>query len=171
MFRQLKASRTVGSVQGPETPGPGDRPFRSLAAGFYPYSDSQFPNGGIQDTLLRSNPPDPQPLLAVPGMSHPYQTWELLTKVFNNVTVRSNVFAVWVTVGFFEVTDETSRPVKLGAELGRAEGRQVRHRMFAIVDRSRLTANPGPQPSYRPGAPPSPDWSSGLVVPYVSIID
>src|SRR5439155_12083332 len=42
------------------------------------------------------------------------------------------------TVGFFEVNDATTVPIRLGAELRRAENRHVRHRMFAIVDRSQL---------------------------------
>jgi hypothetical protein len=113
-------------------PGGTDRPFRGLAVGTYPPGDGLVPSGGgTVDTVLRLQPPA--------GGTHPYLASELLTKIFNQVTTRSNVFAVWLTVGFFEVTDDTVRPVKLGAELGRAENRHVRHRMFAILDRTNLS--------------------------------
>src|SRR5262249_35116596 len=140
-FEHLRAKRTVNG----EAPGPGDVPFCSLTAG--------SSEGGPQDTLLRCQDPGAPgrlPVLAVARQPHPYQTFGLLPKVFNQATVRSNVFAVWLTVGFFEVTEDQARPVKLGAEVGRAEGRHVRHRMFAVVDRSVLTANPGPQARFDP---------------------
>jgi hypothetical protein len=117
-------------------PGDGDRPFQSLGIGTYPAADAQFPTGGgVSDTVLRLLPP--------PTGGHPYLDSELLTKVFSHLTTRSNVFAVWLTVGFFEVTDATTRPVKLGAEIGLPERRNVRHRMFAIIDRTGLSIASG----------------------------
>jgi hypothetical protein len=155
-FRQLRDSRTVGG----DAPGPSDRPLLSLSSSA----------SGVQGTLLRTRGDGRVPVLGVPGQPHPYQTYELLTKIFNSTTVRSNVFAVWLTVGFFEVTDDTTQPVKLGAEVGRDENRQVRHRMFAVVDRSVLRRNPGPRERFDPREP-LPEFASGPLVPYFSIID
>jgi hypothetical protein len=59
---------------------------------------------------------------------------EILRKMLNNITFTSNVFAVWATVGFFEV-DQNG---KIVGEMGKTENRQIRHRMFAIIDRSQL---------------------------------
>jgi hypothetical protein len=63
---------------------------------------------------------------------HPYQRAELAMKLWERLTTRSNVFAVWCTVGFFEV-DQNG---KLGPEIDADVGRQVRYRFFAIVDRT-----------------------------------
>ncbi len=146
VYGRLLALRTPGTA-----PGPSDRPFLSLAVGHSPKpgdgtypagGDPLFPKGsGINDTLLRSAFPDggadTSRLFETPG-EHPYLRFELLTKLFNHLTARSNVFAIWLTVAFFEVVDDTSRPVKLGPEIDRAEGRSRRHRMFAVVDRTNL---------------------------------
>lgn len=121
-----------------------DRPFWSLALGEATGPDnlSAGPRG-LDNTLLRNHPTIPgQLLLDVGASTDPaYRRKELLTKIYNHVTTRSNTFAVWMTVGFFEVVAQPANDVpKLGDEIGKAENRQVRYRMFALVDRSHLTA-------------------------------
>ncbi len=79
-----------------------------------------------------------------------FQT-ELLQKMSNLTTVRTHQYAVWLTVGLFEVT-KTGDPAKLipdqlGRELGASSGSNTRYRSFFIVDRTRATGfnpfNPG----------------------------
>mgnify|MGYP006281231423 CR=1 FL=1 len=71
---------------------------------------------------------------------HPLVRLEMLDKILNQTTLRSNVFGIWLTVGFFEVTDSTTVPVKLGGEIGAAAGRQTRYKLFSLVDRTRIKA-------------------------------
>lgn len=120
------------------------KPFTSLATGYFSSdATSPFPGGaGIDDTLLRRADPTADANLRLfepqPVKDHPWLRYEVLNKIFNNTTTRSNVFAVWITVGLFEVKDENARPVKLGEEIGFKQNRHIRHRMFAIVDRSQM---------------------------------
>jgi hypothetical protein len=133
-----------------------DRPVRGLATGLttgYLLGGTgvQFPNNrGLDDTLLRSFAVSAtssgrcfQSQSDYGSTTHPYLQYQLLTKIFNNVTTRSNCFAVWLTVGFFQVMDDTTTPPMLGPEIGLSEGRNIRHRMFAIVDRTNLAAFQG----------------------------
>ena len=58
------------------------------------------------------------------------------------LTTRSNVYAVWITVGFFEVervpVDEGHPDgFQIVGELGADTGEVERHRAFYIIDRTR----------------------------------
>lgn len=145
IYNQMIALRSPGGV-----PGPSDRPFWPLSTGYTTAgADAQNPNGiGVENTLLRRWDPaaavGSQRLFEVTGQTHPHIKNQLLTKIYNNVTTRSNVFALWLTVGFFEVYDNTTTPPLLGQELGKDKAQNLRHHMFAVLDRSALTiANTG----------------------------
>ena len=77
---------------------------------------------------------------------------QLLAKVANFVTPHSNVFATWITLGYFEVvpgtgdasTDTDIDIPLLGREAGIDEGTNVRRRAFLVIDRSKATGYVGP---------------------------
>ncbi len=157
-WNKLQQWRTPGDAallipQG--IPSKNDRPFLSFSIGNIPPGDPTDPlasiNGtSIENTVLTSGMVGGTPItprlfqktnITPATDNHPYLQDEALNKIYNNITTRSNVFAVWITVGFFAVVDDssTSNPVKLGPEIGLATGKNIRHRMFAIVDRSNLS--------------------------------
>jgi hypothetical protein len=134
IFYKMVATRSPGLA-----PGATDRPFKGMGAG-----NTLDETILMADSLDPTMPPqqkrrlfEPEAIDTSNGLNrgHPTVHQELLRKIFNNVTTRSNVFAVWLTVGFFEV-DNGGQPTQ---EVGRAEGRHVRHRMFAILDRTGMT--------------------------------
>ncbi|MCA9122872.1 MAG: hypothetical protein H6822_27410 [Planctomycetaceae bacterium] len=101
----------------------------------------------VDCTLLRSNVITPsgtaasgQPNFATTsGGTHiepdrnPYFRYQSLQRLSNLVTCRSNVYAVWITIGVFEVDPVTGG---LGQEIGSETGEVQRHRAFYMIDRS-----------------------------------
>jgi hypothetical protein len=134
-------------VGGIHKPGANSRPFLSLSTGFTTGDLIHQGTSGVHHTFLKAfgnnneESEKVQRLFEVTGAKHPAEKYELLAKLFNSVTNRSNVFAVWVTVGFFEVnkvdvTPGVGQRIYLGQEIGRADNKHKRHRMFGIIDRS-----------------------------------
>ena len=84
---------------------------------------------------------------------HPYWRSEMMQKVMNLTTVRTHQYAVWITIGFFEVKRQgdplmananpgTSLATLgfdiLGPEIGASSGQTTRYRGFFLVDRTKL---------------------------------
>ncbi len=131
-------------------------PFRSgTAVGLQPPAAGQT---GVVGTLLRQADDRPGiPLLGPMSQSHVQDfarhssfLYEGVQRLANMSSTQSNVYAVWITVGYFEVEPWTNGVVggpavfddahpdglTLGPELGEATGGIRRHRAFYIVDRS-----------------------------------
>jgi len=139
----------------------GDRPFLPFGVANVPAVAPGPPpppfyagGSGIGDTVLRGiNPATGLPWILTNNGTHPYQKAEALRKIWNNTTTVSHSFAVWVTVGYFEVESETPSPialpaggnavfVRLGKEYYDKVPGDMRHKFFAIVDRSNVTLQP-----------------------------
>lgn len=129
------------SIQ-PRTPGDPAMPRRTrLFDAESQFAFSQNPIIPGDNTTANPEPP----------VRHPLMEKSLLTKVFEHFTTRSNVFAVYMTVGYFEVTNDAVKPETLGDEIGIVrdatgavvENKAIRHRMFAVVDRTNLALQPG----------------------------
>jgi len=121
----------------PNTPTFFANPFRSSDAGTMVPIAGMLRAEGVECTVLRSSvingAPTNPPLFAGntmgPGNEYrdtdrnPYFRYQPMTRLSNLVTTRSNVYAVWVTIGFFEVeelsdTDHTAILTRYGTNLG-----------------------------------------------------
>ncbi len=139
-------------------------PFRSASNAFMiPLDPMKNAIGDdINATLLRAvDPANPNTPLFAFGSTYdynntqrnPYFYYQELQRLGNLVTTRSNVYAVWITVGYFEVKPkkknvlagetvdgipDTAHPdgYELGQELGSDTGEIVRHRAFYMIDRT-----------------------------------
>ena len=93
-------------------------------------------------------PSDPgSPLLD--SREHPFWRIEMLQRVMNLTTVRTHQYAVWITVGFFEVKRRGNAGMIasadprlafdiLGPEIGLNGNKLLRYRGFFLVDRLKL---------------------------------
>ncbi len=81
---------------------------------------------------------------------HPYWRTEQLQKAMNLTTVRTHQYAVWITIGFFEIKKQGDIGMLgqgapqlafdvMGPEVGALSGTNVRFRGFFLVDRLKLT--------------------------------
>ena len=113
---------------------------------------------GVNATALRRDYTAPvRPLFACDvapddhynGDRSPYFRYQGMQRLGNLATTRSNVYAVWITAGYFEVqrrelqAGETAidrnvylEGYTLGRELGGDTGEVRRHRAFYVIDRS-----------------------------------
>src|SRR5262249_33992184 len=132
-------------------------PFRAAGAGnLAPLTAMQRPD--VECTLLRSNKVAPataapatsqQPLFTSLSTNeynntnrNPYFRYDGIQRLGNLVTTRSNTYAVWITIGYFECEQNTNvagaaitdaaHPdgLRLGKELGADQGNIERHRAF-----------------------------------------
>ena len=151
----------------------GDRPILPFGTNSLPSgggtliagtTDAKAYGGGVglvTDTLLRGFVVGGNfvPYLTVPPpwALHPYQNAEAVRKIFNNVTTVSHTFAVWVTVGYFEVEQELPTAVpgvnftRLGREYYREVPGDTRFQFFAIVDRSLIAVDAASYVAFRNG--------------------
>lgn len=121
-----------------------------------PFRETIDPMVGVNGGLLRKGSVTDALFSYDPGLSqqahnnsdrNAYFRYDAIQRLGNLVTTRSSVFAVWVTVGFFEVDPATGdllptvpaappTPTEPGQELGKDTGEVRRHRGFFIFDRS-----------------------------------
>lgn len=161
--RQGYGTGTVGQLKlQNDSPTFFNRPFRAFNHQRQkPYTDPD-PEDELHSTIFRKHPAPAstaRPLLAsktvndasdsilnanlayIDGDRHPFFRYQPLSRIANNYATTSNVYAVWVTVGYFEaepVRRSTVYPdgFRYGKELGADTGDVVRHRGFFIYDRS-----------------------------------
>jgi hypothetical protein len=125
-------------------------PFRTAGGAAYTLPGTPAIANEVSATLMRPDPANPlAPLFGPTGAAQPYTNpdrnpyfrYQSLAQLSNLLTTRSNVYAIWITVGYFEVSAvgvDVAHPdgYALGQELGSDSGDIKRHRAFYIFDRS-----------------------------------
>jgi large repetitive protein len=122
---------------------------RSLAWSIWPGNGFPANSGAPATSVGLGQPSDPGSPLLLDARQHPYWRIEMLERVMNLTTVRTHHYAVWITVGFFEVkrqgevvmiASSDPRPAfdVLGPEIGLPDQKHRRYRGFFLIDRLKL---------------------------------
>jgi hypothetical protein len=157
--KNYSIARNIGSVSDPKIYPPALAPRRLFqipdrdagnaseagdifSLGYTPPSNNNLNNHS--SVLTNSASPIPSG-----AKEHPFFRSEWMQKILNLTTVRTHQYAVWITVGFFEVKQQgdpslaATNPAAaydvIGREIGLQKGKNTRHRGFFIVDRLKLT--------------------------------
>jgi len=121
--------------------------FRNYLGGNSPVVPA-MKRDGVDTGLLRQNAGQPFLYSASTAAStdttrNAYFTYQQMARMANLTTTRSNVFACWLTVGYFEVMPASGGAsanfpdgYQLGPELGSDTGEVTRHRLFFLFDRT-----------------------------------
>ena len=97
-------------------------------------AESALSDASALDLLLGWKAGNEECVLIDGEAENPYTALENLMRLSDVTTTRSNVFAVWITVGYFNV--DPSNNDAFGDELGLDDGTVQRHRAFYLIDRS-----------------------------------
>lgn len=149
---QSRQGYTGGTYSNPQYPTMFANPFRPAdAADLMPNAANMRNHTPAEVSLFRPSTLTPnQPLFAHRSQQsandtdrNAYFRYQGLQKLGSIITTQSNCYAVWMTVGYFEVEDNPGGPdaahpdgFMLGQELGLDVGDTQRHRAFYLIDRS-----------------------------------
>ncbi len=151
IWTNLRQTRTpgfpnVGTTVHEDAAGT-DRPFRALGSPMLAADGTTvLTAAGLNDTIFR-------PRTSTDTLSlfqrvdagntlHPYQSWEPLRKVFNNLTTTTDCYLVAFTIGYFEVQNTgpfgvTNVP-RLGREVYNVVPGDMRAKYVGVVDRTQI---------------------------------
>ncbi len=125
-----------------------DQGYPNLVWSIPPGNNFPGSSGAPVTSVGLGQPSDPSSAL-LDAREHPFWRIEMLQRVMNLTTVRTHQYAVWITVGFFEVkrrgnvvmigsSDPRLAFDILGPEIGAIDHKNRRYRAFFLVDRLKL---------------------------------
>jgi large repetitive protein len=122
--------------------------YPNLVWSIWPGNNFPGNSGAPVTSVGLGQPSDPNSPL-IDSREHPFWRIEMLQRAMNLTTVRTHRYAVWITVGFFEVKRRGNVAMIasgdprlafdiLGREIGVLNDTNLRYRGFFLVDRLKL---------------------------------